>query len=98
MTAEISRGISRAHRAGIVTSASLLGNCDDLPAACALLAAAPALGVGVHLTLIGAQPVSDPAGVRSLTDVAGAFFTRSSDFVARWLKSQIDPRDVEREF
>ncbi len=98
MTAEISRGIMRAHRAGIVTSASLLGNCDDLDAARALLADAPDLGVGVHLTLIGGRPASDPAAVRSLTDVAGAFFTRSSDFVARWLKNQIDPREVEREF
>jgi predicted glycoside hydrolase/deacetylase ChbG (UPF0249 family) len=98
MTSEISRGIIQAHRAGIVTSTSLLGNCTDLDAARALLAEAPELGVGVHLTLIGGRPVLDAQSLRSLTDVAGAFFTRSSDFVARWLKNQVDPSEVGREF
>src|SRR5882757_7790580 len=98
MSAEISRGIIRAHQNGIVTSASLLGNCAELDAARGLLAEAPNLGVGVHLTLIGGRPVSDATALRSLTDGSGAFFGRSSDFVARWLRKQVDPREVEREF
>jgi chitin disaccharide deacetylase len=98
MTPEISRGIVRAHRAGIVTSTSLLGNCAHLEEARALLADAPTLGVGVHLSLIGGQPVSDGRGLPSLTDGGGAFFPRSSDFVARWMKGQVDPTEVEREF
>ena len=73
MTPEISRGIVEAHRAGIVTSTSLLGNCGDLELARALLADAPALGVGVHLALIGGKPVSDPNTLPSLTDGSGAF-------------------------
>lgn len=102
MTAEISRGIVRAHREGVVTSASLLGNCVDLDTTRALLAEVPDLGVGVHLALIGGRPISDPKSVPSLTDGAGAgadtFLARSSDFVARWMRNQIDPREVEREF
>jgi len=100
MTAEISRGIVRAHREGIVTSTSLLGNCADLDATRALLATAPELGVGVHLALIGGRPVLDAATLPSLTDATGAgtFLARSSDFVARWMKNQIDAREVEREF
>src|SRR3954469_25330070 len=73
MTPAISRGIVQAHRAGIVTSTSLLGNCDDLPAMRALLADAPDLGVGVHLTLIGGRPILDAQALPSLTDGAGAF-------------------------
>ena len=86
MSAEISRGIVRAHREGIVTSASLLGNCADLDATRALLADAPQLGVGVHLALIGGRPVCDPASVPSLTDGTGAgtLLARSADFVTRW--------------
>ncbi|HET6146425.1 MAG TPA: ChbG/HpnK family deacetylase [Polyangia bacterium] len=100
MTAEISRGIVRAHREGIVTSTSLLGNCADLDATRALLAQAPELGVGVHLALIGGRPVLDARTLPSLTDGTGAgtFLARSSDFVARWMKNQIDAREVEREF
>src|SRR3954468_18812277 len=67
MTMEISRGIVKAHRAGIVTSTSLLGNCTDLDGARALLAEAPALGVGVHLALIGGRPVSDAGTLPTLT-------------------------------
>jgi len=59
----ISRGILRAHRDGIVTSTSLLGNCADLDGARALLAEAPNLGVGVHLALVEGGPVADPARV-----------------------------------
>jgi len=100
MSAEISRGIVRAHREGIVTSASLLGNCADLDATRTLLADAPQLGLGVHLALIGGRPVCDAATVPSLTDGTGAgtFLARSADFVARWMRNQIDLHQVEREF
>jgi predicted glycoside hydrolase/deacetylase ChbG (UPF0249 family) len=97
MTAEISRGIVRAHRAGIVTSTSLLGNCADLEAARALLAGAPELGVGVHLALIGGRPVSDARGIPSLTDGGGMFLSRSSDFFTRWMRGQLVPAEIETE-
>ena len=60
MSPAISRGILRAHHEGIVTSTSLLGNTPDLPQARAMLAEAPALGVGVHLALCGGRPVAPP--------------------------------------
>jgi predicted glycoside hydrolase/deacetylase ChbG (UPF0249 family) len=98
MTAEISRGIVTAHRAGIVTSTSLLGNCADLDAARAQLAQAPNLGVGVHLALIGGQPVSDARALPSLTDGGGMFLSRSSDFFTRWMRGQLDAAEIEKEF
>jgi len=49
----VSRGILTAHRGGIVTSTSLLGNATDLSAAAAMLAQAPGLGVGAHLVMGG---------------------------------------------
>jgi predicted glycoside hydrolase/deacetylase ChbG (UPF0249 family) len=93
----ISRGILRAHRDGIVTSASLLGNCDDLAGARTLLAGAPALGIGVHLTLCGGRPIAPPDGVRTLLGPDGSFFPRGQDFITAWLKGQIVPAEVERE-
>ena len=97
MSPAISNGILRAHRDGIVTSTSLLGNCADLDQARALLAGAPNLGVGVHLSLVGGEPVSDPARVPSLIGTGGRFHVRGAEFIAAWTKRRIDPADVERE-
>src|SRR3954465_14298709 len=98
MSPGISRGIPRAHRDGIVTSTSLLGNCPDLDQARALLAEAPNLGVGVHLALVEGAPVADAARVPSLLTAEGKFHTRGAEFIAAWTKRHIDPNDVEREF
>jgi len=93
----ISRGILRAHREGIVTSTSLLGNSADLEGARALLAEAPGLGVGIHLSLIGGLPVADPATVASLLSPDGAFWPRAQDFVTAWARRRISPTEVEQE-
>ena len=94
----VSRGILRAHREGVVTSTSVLGNCADLPGVCALLAGAPELGVGVHLSLVGGRPVADVARVRSLVGPDGAFRRRAQDFFASWMKNDIDVSEIELEF
>jgi predicted glycoside hydrolase/deacetylase ChbG (UPF0249 family) len=94
----ISRGILRAHREGVVTSTSVLGNCDDLPSVCALLAAAPDLGVGVHLTLVGGRPVGDHARAPTLVGPAGLFPSRAQDFFATWMRGRVDVGEIEREF
>src|SRR4051812_21815975 len=69
----ISRGVLQAHRAGIVTSTSIVGNCADPAAVKALLAEVPGLGVGVHLTLVNGPPVAQPNAVRSLLGPDGEF-------------------------
>ena len=97
MSAAISRGILRAHRDGIVTSTSLLGNAADLPGAKAMLSEAPNLGVGVHLALCGGGPVAAADSVRSLLAPDGAFWPRGQDFIAAWMKGRVLPAEVERE-
>src|SRR4051794_8693816 len=98
MTAAVSRGILQAHRAGVVTSTSLLGNCDDMAATRALLADAPELGVGVHLSLVGGRPVAPPDSVRSLTNGEGAFHPRAQDLIPPLLRGRLDVAEIEREF
>jgi len=98
MSVAISRGILKAHREGIVTSASVLGNCADLDAARVLLSEAPGLGVGVHLALVEGDPVAAPARVPSLLGPSGRFMSRGAEFIAAWTKRRIDAADVEREF
>ncbi len=97
MSAAISRGILRAHREGIVTSTSLLGNTPDLPGARAMLAEAPTLGVGVHLALCGGRPVAPPDSIPSLLTPEGKLPARGQEFIAAWAKGRIIPAEVERE-
>jgi predicted glycoside hydrolase/deacetylase ChbG (UPF0249 family) len=97
MSPAISQGVLRAHRDGIVTSTSLLGNCADLDGARALLGEAPGLGVGVHLALVGGRPVADPSEVPSLVGPDGRFHARGQDFVAAWVRGRIARPEVERE-
>lgn len=96
-TPERSRGVLLAHRDGIVTSTSVLGNCADLPAVKALLAEAPNLGVGAHLTLFGGAPVCAPGQVRSLVDSAGRFPALARDVFLAWATGALKADDVERE-
>jgi predicted glycoside hydrolase/deacetylase ChbG (UPF0249 family) len=91
------RGVLRAHQDGIVTSTSILGNCDDVAAVAALLAEAPGLGVGVHLTLVEGTPVSSPGAVRSLVGPEGRFPERPADLFLNWAKGALRADDVERE-
>lgn len=93
----VSRGILRAHRDGIVTSTSLLGNVADLDGARSLLAEAPALGVGVHLALTGGAPISPPETVPSLLGPTGGFHRRGHEFITAWVRGRILASDVERE-
>ena len=98
MSPAISRGILTAHRDGIVTSTSLLGNTPDLDGAARLLADAPGLGVGAHLVLAGGAPVADAAQVPSLVAPGGGFWPRAQDFVLAWARGRVSPADIEREF
>src|SRR5688500_2306225 len=81
--------VIEAHRDGIVTSTSLLGNCPDPQAARAALAGAPALGVGLSLALVGGRPVTVPQHVPSLVTPLGALRATPAEFVVDWLKGEI---------
>ena len=73
-TPGVSAGVLRAHREGIVTSATVMVN---LPAAKAAThrarAEAPDLGLGVHLNLTAGQPVLPAEDLPDLVDNGGRF-------------------------
>ena len=94
----ISRGTLRAHREGIVTSTSVIGNCADPDTIRAQLATAPALGVGVHLTLTGGAPVARPSTVRSLLGPDEHFPSHVRDVFLSWAKAAPRGDEIEREF
>jgi len=90
--------IARAHREGVVTSTSLLGNCADIADARASLAELPALGVGLSLALWGGTPVATQNQDGSSPLAPGRLLRGSpSAFAMDWLKGRIPPEHVERE-
>lgn len=72
-TAGINAGIFGAHARGVVTSATLMVGFEAAREAAAELARYPGLGVGLHVTLTGATPLSPPERVPSLVDARGRF-------------------------
>ena len=73
MTDGVSRGIARAHRAGIVSSATAMAHLGSLEPSLAYLREAPGLAVGLHITLTWGAPAAGADCVLSLVGAAGRF-------------------------
>ncbi len=69
----INAAVARAHREGILTSASLMVNEPACAEAVALARENPRLGVGLHLTLVGGHSALPPERIPGLTDARGRF-------------------------
>ncbi len=66
MTSGVNRAIAEAHRAGVVTSATLMANEAAVDEAITLASQNPSLGTGCHVVLVDGTPVSQPDAVQSL--------------------------------
>ncbi len=91
----IDSGIARAHREGIVTSATLMASAPGAERGAAVARANPKLGVGVHLVLTYARPLSDPLSIPSLVEPDGAFPRGPSAIVG---KGRVRTDDALREY
>ena len=96
--ATITRGTLRAHREGIVTSTSVIGNCTDPSGVRAELATVPDLGIGVHLTLTGGAPIARPSAIRSLLGPDERFPSQAREVFLSWAKAKPRGDEIEREF
>ena len=75
LSREVNEAVEAAHRDGVLTAASLMVGapaCDDAVARARRL---PTLRVGLHLTLVDAQPVLPPTAIPDLVDRSGRFRT-----------------------
>ena len=95
--AAVNRGILAAHTEGIVSSTSLMAGGAAFDDAVRIARHCPQLGVGVHLTLVGASPLLPVAEVSSLLDEAGDFYGSYPLFIKRFLRGKIRLAEVERE-
>lgn len=69
----INAAVTRAHREGILTTASLMVNEPGCAEAVALACENPRLGVGLHLALLDGCPALPPNRIPGLADTTGRF-------------------------
>ena len=72
-SASINQAVIRAHRAGILTTASLMVNEPAFEEAAALARENPELGVGLHLTLLCGHSALPPEQIPGLVNARGEF-------------------------
>jgi predicted glycoside hydrolase/deacetylase ChbG (UPF0249 family) len=93
----IDAGVLRAHREGVLTSATLLATGRSAPGAVAA-ARAQGLALGVHLCLsTGLSPALPASEVPSLVGPGGRFRASWAQVALAWARGQVRLSEVERE-
>ena len=99
LTEQVSRGILRAHRDGIVTSTSCLVLAPGFATSGKWLLEEERLGVGLHLAAVGEDPpLLSAREVPSLVDRQGGLPASWRVFLARATAGRIDRDDLAKEF
>lgn len=94
MTAGINRAVLEAHRAGALTSATMIAAGNAVAEAAQLASATPLLGVGAHVVLLHGNPISGAGRVPSLLRFDGAFRPSFGSFARAALTGHIAAADV----
>ncbi|MDQ1336988.1 MAG: hypothetical protein QG552_3938 [Thermodesulfobacteriota bacterium] len=97
LTSGVNRGIIRSFREGLLTSASILAAGEAALEAMSLARDAPALDMGVHLTLCDERPVLRPRDLSSIIPSGDRFPSRNR-LLRRIFSGQIDYREVGAEW
>jgi len=95
----INQAVVRAHREGILTSASLMVNGEAADEAIGLARQNPRLGVGLHVSLVCGTSALPPAAIPGLVDAGGHFSNHSAASGIRYffrpgLRPQLE-REIE---
>lgn len=93
----VNAAIAKGHSEGVITSATLMPGAPAFAEAVAIAKSLPKLGVGVHLTLVGEQPVAPLFKVPSLIDDAGRFAAQYPQFLLRYMKGLVSLSEIKLE-
>lgn len=93
----VNRGVERAYREGVVTSASLMAGGPAFDDAVARLEHLPRFGVGVHLTLAAGRPVLTARAAPTLIAAGGELPRDAAAFARAFLLGRISLADVRAE-
>lgn len=98
LTLGINRAIAELHRAGVLTSATLMATGPAFDDAVAIAHSFPTLGVGCHIVLTDGMPVSPSSEIPSLLGPDGIHFRPSLlSFIRDLLLGRIDEKEIARE-
>ncbi len=93
----VDRGIIEAHRAGMVTSASLLATGASFDHAVSLAQATPSLSVGMHLSFYRGTTILAPERVSGITGPDGLLLGSWTSIVSRLVAGTFDLGQLEGE-
>jgi hopanoid biosynthesis associated protein HpnK len=97
LTRGVNEGIIRAHREGILTSATLMACGPAFDHAVEVAKLNPRLGVGCHLVLVGGKAVAPLKEIPSLATKDGQLPDSLGSFVTRLSAGMIRPKEIESE-
>jgi chitin disaccharide deacetylase len=97
LTRGVNEGIIRAHREGVLTSATLMACGPAFDHAVELAKQNPRLGIGCHLVLIGGRAVASVEEISSLASKDGQLPESLGSFVTRLSSGIIRPKEIDRE-
>ncbi len=98
LTSGVNRAIIELHRAGVLTSATLMANAAATAEAVVLARATPTLGVGCHVVLVEGTPALAPHQISSLTGArTGRLHPTLGAFLQRLLTDRIRSSEIEGE-
>lgn len=98
LTAGVNRAILELHRAGVLTSATLMAKAAASEEAMEIARTTPSLGVGCHLVLVDGYPVLPAAEIPTLADEStGRFQPTLGAFLRRMLLGRIRASEIEAE-
>jgi hopanoid biosynthesis associated protein HpnK len=98
LTSGVNRAVAELHRAGVLTSATLMARGAATEEAIAIARSMPTLGVGCHVVLVDGEPVLPAQELPMLVDqCTGRFQPTSGAFVQRLLTGRIRSSEIEAE-
>jgi hopanoid biosynthesis associated protein HpnK len=98
LTAGVNRAVAELHRAGVLTSATLMARAAATDEAIAIARATPTLEVGCHVVLVDGETVLPAQKLPMLVDqCTGRFQPTSGAFVQRLFTGRIRSAEIEAE-
>lgn len=93
----VNSAIIEGYKNGFITSTTIMPSGVAFDNAIELAKENPALGIGVHLTLVAERSVSDPKKVPTLVNKEGYFAQQYPQFLLQYMLGRININDIRRE-
>ena len=97
LTRRVNEAIEKAHREGIVTTASLMVNGAAFESAAGILRQNPNLDVGLHLNLTEGRPALAHGEISSLADAQGFLYRHPFELLSGVVRRCVRILDLEKE-